>query len=159
MKGNKKVIAALNELLRDELTAINQYMVHSEMCANWGYARLHNEIERRAITEMKHAEKHIGRIIFLEGLPEVSRLNDIKIGTNVENQFKNDIKDEIGAVAAYNAAIKLAAEAGDNATRDMLEEILHDEEDHVDWLEAQLDQIQQMGLQNYLAQQIKEQKA
>lgn len=159
MKGNKKVIAALNELLRDELTAVNQYMVHSEMCANWGYARLHNEIERRAITEMKHAEKHIGRIIFLEGLPEVSRLNDIKIGTNVENQFKNDIKDEIGAVSAYNAAIKLAAEAGDNATRDMLEEILHDEEEHVDWLEAQLDQIQQMGLQNFLAQQIKEQKA
>ncbi len=159
MKGNKKVIAALNELLRDELTAINQYMVHSEMCANWGYARLHCEIERRAITEMKHAEKHIGRIIFLEGLPEVSRLNDIKIGTNVENQFKNDIKDEIGAVAAYNAAIKLAVEAGDNATRDMLEAILHDEEDHVDWLEAQLDQIQQMGLQNYLAQQIAEQKA
>lgn len=159
MKGNEKVIAVLNELLRDELTAINQYMVHSEMCANWGYTRLHNEIERRAITEMKHAEKHIARIIFLEGLPEVSRLNDIKIGTNVENQFKNDIKDEIGAVAAYNAAIKLAGEAGDNATRDMLEAILHDEEDHVDWLEAQLDQIQQMGLQNYLAQQIKVQTA
>lgn len=159
MKGNEKVIAVLNELLRDELTAINQYMVHSEMCANWGYTRLHNEIERRAITEMKHAEKHIARIIFLEGLPEVSRLNDIKIGTNVENQFKNDIKDELGAVAAYNAAIKLAGEAGDNATRDMLEAILHDEEDHVDWLEAQLDQIQQMSLQNYLAQQIKVQTA
>jgi bacterioferritin len=159
MKGNPKVIKSLNELLRDELTAINQYMVHSEMCSNWGYTRLHNEIERRAITEMKHAEKHIARIIFLEGLPEVSRLNDIKIGTNVEGQFKNDIKDELGAVAAYNAAIKLASETGDNATRDMLETILHDEEDHVDWLEAQLDQIQQMGLPNYLAQQVKEQNA
>ncbi|MGB5108040.1 MAG: bacterioferritin [Candidatus Zixiibacteriota bacterium] len=159
MKGNPKVITALNELLRDELTAINQYMVHSEMCANWGYTRLHNEIERRAITEMKHAEKHIARIIFLEGMPEVSRLNDIKIGANVEAQFKNDIKDEHGAVAAYNAGIKLAASVGDNATRDMLETILHDEEDHVDWLEAQLDQIKQMGLQNYLAQQIKDQQA
>jgi bacterioferritin len=129
------------------------------MCANWGYDRLHHEIERRAITEMKHAEKHIARIIFLEGLPEVSRLNDIKIGPNVEAQFKNDIKDELGAVAAYNAGIKLAVEVGDNATRDMLEAILHDEEDHVDWLEAQLDQIAQMGLPNYLAQQLNEQKA
>ncbi len=159
MQGNKKLIKVLNDLLRDELTAINQYMVHSEMCANWGYDRLHNEIERRAITEMKHAEKHIARIIFLEGLPEVSKLNDIKVGSNVEAQFKNDIKEEIGAVAAYNAGIKLAVEVGDNATRDMLEAILHDEEDHVDWLEAQLDQIQQMGLPNYLAQQLKEQKA
>jgi len=159
MKGNKKVIAKLNELLRDELTAINQYMVHSEMCANWGYTRLHNEIERRAITEMKHAEKHIARIIFLEGIPEVSRLNDMKIGANVEQQFKNDLKDEVGAVGSYNEGVKIAAEAGDNATRDMLESILADEEDHVDWLEAQLDQITQMGIQNYLAQQVKEQPA
>lgn len=159
MKGNKKVIAKLNELLRDELTAINQYMVHSEMCANWGYTRLHNEIERRAITEMKHAEKHIARIIFLEGIPEVSRLNDIKVGANVEQQFKNDLKDEIGAVASYNDGVKIAADAGDNATRDMLESILADEEEHVDWLEAQLDQITQMGIQNYLAQQVKEQSA
>lgn len=159
MKGNKKVIAKLNELLRDELTAINQYMVHSEMCANWGYTRLHNEIERRAITEMKHAEKHIARIIFLEGIPEVSQLNDMKIGANVEQQFKNDLKDEIGAVASYNEGVKIAADAGDNATRDMLESILADEEDHVDWLEAQLDQITQMGIQNYLAQQVKEQSA
>ncbi|MCC6963302.1 MAG: bacterioferritin [candidate division Zixibacteria bacterium] len=159
MKGNKKVIAKLNELLRDELTAINQYMVHSEMCANWGYTRLHNEIERRAITEMKHAEKHIARIIFLEGIPEVSRLNDMKIGANVEQQFKNDLKDEIGAVTSYNDGVKIAADAGDNATRDMLESILADEEDHVDWLEAQLDQITQMGIQNYLAQQVKEPSA
>lgn len=158
MQGNKKLVKVLNDLLRDELTAINQYMVHSEMCANWGYDRLHHEIESRAITEMKHAEKHIARIIFLEGLPEVSRLNNIKIGSNVETQFKNDIKEEHGAVAAYNAGIKLAVEVGDNATRDMLEGILHDEEDHVDWLEAQLDQIAQMGLPNYLAQQLKEQK-
>ena len=159
MKGNAKIIKVLNELLRDELTAINQYMVHSEMCANWGYTRLHNEIERRAITEMKHAEKHIARIIFLEGIPQVSRLNDIKIGADVEAQFRNDLKDEHGAVASYNAGIKLAVEVGDNATRDMLETILHDEEDHVDWLEAQIDQITQMGLQNYLAQQVKDQKA
>jgi bacterioferritin len=159
MKGNQKLLKTLNELLRDELTAINQYMVHSEMCSNWGYERLHKEIERRAITEMKHAEKHIERIIFLEGTPEVGRLNPIKVGKDVEMQFKNDLKDEHGAVASYNAAIKLAAEVGDNATRDILEGILHDEEDHVDWLEAQLDQIQQMSLTNYLAQQLVEKKS
>lgn len=156
MKGNAKLIKSLNMLLRDELTAINQYMVHSEMCSNWGYEKLHKEIERRAITEMKHAEKHIARIIFLEGMPQVGQLNPIKIGSNVEIQFKNDLGDEHGAVKSYNDAIKLAVDVGDNATRDILEAILHDEEDHVDWLEAQLDQIQQMGLQNYLAQQIAE---
>jgi bacterioferritin len=156
MKGNSKVIEKLNMLLRDELTAINQYMVHSEMCKNWGYDRLHHEIEKRAIMEMKHAEKHIERIIFLEGTPEVGRLNSINIGSDVEAQYKNDLKDELGAVVSYNEGIKLAVDVADNATRDMLEGVLHDEEGHVDWLEAQLDQIKQMGLQNYLALQVKE---
>jgi bacterioferritin len=154
MKGNDQVIAALNMLLADELTAINQYMVHSEMCANWGYAELHEAIEKRAITEMKHAEMHIGRIIFLEGLPVVSDLNPLHIGSDVLGQLKIDLGAEQGAVKAYNDAIKLAVEAGDNGTRVMLEGILKDEEDHLDWLETQLDQIEQMGIQNYLVEKV-----
>jgi bacterioferritin len=154
MKGNDKVIAALNMLLADELTAINQYMVHSEMCANWGYGELHEAVEKRAITEMKHAEMHIGRIIFLEGLPVVSELNPLHIGSDVLGQLKSDLGAEQGAVQAYNAAIKLAAEVGDNGSRVMLEGILKDEEGHLDWLETQLDQIEQMGIQNYLVEQV-----
>jgi bacterioferritin len=154
MKGNDKVIAALNMLLADELTAINQYMVHSEMCANWGYGELHEAIEKRAITEMKHAEIHIGRIIFLDGRPVVSNLNPLHIGADVLEQLTNDLGAEQGAVAAYNDAIKLAVEVGDNGTRVMLEGILKDEEDHLDWLETQLDQIEQMGIQNYLVEQV-----
>ncbi|MEP0829115.1 MAG: bacterioferritin [bacterium] len=150
MKGNDKIIATLNSLLADELTAINQYMVHSEMCANWGYERLHEKIEKRAIDEMKHAEKHIGRILFLEGTPVVSKLKEMHIGGDVEAQLKNDCSEEMNAIKAYNAAIKEAADAHDNGTREMLESILKDEEEHLDWLEAQLDQIKQMGLQNYL---------
>jgi len=154
MKGNEKIIERLNALLADELTAINQYMVHSEMCANWQYHRLHQSIEKRAITEMKHAETLIARVLFLEGKPIVSVLNKITVGAEVEAQLKNDLAAELGAVQAYNDAIQLAAQAGDNGTREMLEAILKDEEDHVDWLEAQLDQIQQMGIQNYLADQV-----
>ena len=154
MKGNKRIIERLNELLADELTAINQYMVQSEMCANWGYEKLHKAIEKRAIQEMKHAEKLIGRILFLEGSPTVSRLNRIDIGADVEAQHKNDWKADEGAVRAYNEWIRLAAEAGDNGTRDLLESILKDEEEHIDWIEAQLDQITQMGIQNYLAEQV-----
>ena len=154
MKGNDKVIATLNMLLADELTAINQYMVHSEMCANWGYGELHEAIEKRAITEMKHAEMHIGRIIFLEGLPVVSKLNPLHIGADVLDQLKNDLGAEQGAVKGYNEAVKLAVEVGDNGTRAMLESILKDEEDHLDWLETQLDQIEQMGIQNYLVEQV-----
>jgi bacterioferritin len=155
MKGNDKVIvAALNMLLADELTAINQYMVHSEMCANWGYGELHEAIEKRAITEMKHAEMHIGRIIFLEGLPVVSELNPLHIGADVLGQLKSDLGAEQGAVKAYNDAIKLAVDAGDNGTRVMLEGILKDEEEHLDWLETQLEQIEQMGIQLYLVEQV-----
>lgn len=154
MKGNIKVIEKLNFLLADELTAISQYMVQAEMCNNWGYAQLAGVIEKRAIDEMKHAEKHIGRILFLEGQPVVSNLNKINIGQDVETQHKNDWGAEEGAIKAYNEAIKLAVELGDNGTRDLLEEILEDEEEHIDWIEAQIDQINQMGIQNYLAQQL-----
>jgi bacterioferritin len=154
MKGNDRIIERLNALLADELTAINQYMVQSEMCANWGYERLHKATEKRAIQEMKHAEKLIGRIIFLEGSPTVSKLNKIEIGGDVETQHKNDWKAEEGAVKAYNEGVRLAAEAGDNGTRELLESILKDEEEHIDWIEAQLDQIKQMGIQNYLVEQV-----
>jgi bacterioferritin len=153
MKGNEEIFGVLNDLLADELTAINQYMVHSEMCDNWGYARLHKVVEERAITEMKHAEKLIARILFLEGRPIVSRLKDMHIGADVEAQLHSDLAAEHGAVASYNAGVKVAVGLGDNGTRALLESILKDEEDHVDWIEAQLDQIAQMGIQNYLAEQ------
>jgi bacterioferritin len=155
MKGNSAIIDQLNLLLADELTAINQYMVHSEMCANWGYERLHSAVEARAITEMKHAEKLIARIIYFEGAPVVNNLNKIHIGAAVDAQIRNDLESEVGAVQMYNAAIELCVQHRDNGTREMLEEILEDEETHVDWLEAQLDQIQQMGMENYLSQQVK----
>jgi bacterioferritin len=157
MKGNEEVIARLNDLLADELTAINQYMVHSEMCANWGYERLHEKIEERAIGEMKHAEKLIERILFFDDAwPIVSKLNAIHIGADVESQLRNDLHAEHDAVAVYNDAVRLAREVGDNGTRDLLEDILEDEEEHVDWIEAQLDQIEQMGIQNYLSVQAKD---
>ena len=154
MKGNQKIIESLNKNLADELTAINQYMVHAEMCDNWGYEGLHKAIEKRAIDEMKHAEKLIGRILYLEGIPVVSKLVEIKIGKNVEEQIKNDLAGEIGAVESYNQAIKLAAELNDDGTRSLFQSILKDEEVHIDWLEAQLDQIGQMGIQIYLTQQV-----
>jgi bacterioferritin len=154
MKGNEKIIAVLNDLLADELTAINQYMVHSEMCANWRYDKLHEAAEARAIVEMKHAEKLIGRILFLEGNPVVSHLKDIHIGSSVENQHKNDMMAEQDAVKAYNEGIRVAVEVGDNGSRELLEDTLKDEEDHLDWLEAQLEQISQMGIQNYLVEQL-----
>jgi len=154
MKGNVEVVKKLNFLLADELTAISQYMVQAEMCANWGYKHLADTIEKRAIDEMKHAEKHIDRIIFLEEMPIVSELNKMQIGVSVEVIHKNDWGAESRAIKAYNDAIKLAVEVGDNGTRDMLESILKDEEDHIDWIEAQLDQIGQMGVQAYLSEQI-----
>lgn len=154
MKGNAKIIKMLNDLLADELTAINQYMVHSEMCADWEYEKLHKANEKRAIEEMKHAESLIGRILFLEGKPQVSKLNKITIGESVEIQHKNDIMAETGAIKSYNDGIKLAVDLGDNGTRELLEGILKDEEDHIDWLEAQMDQIAQMGIKNYLVEQM-----
>jgi bacterioferritin len=154
MKGNPKIIERLNALLADELTATNQYIVHSEMCANWGYEKLHKLVEKRAIDEMKHAEKLIARILFLEGLPVVSNLNKIHIGADIPAQLTNDQSAELGAVQAYNDGIRLAVEIGDNGTRELFESILTDEEEHIDWLEAQLDQIKQMGVQIYLVEHI-----
>jgi bacterioferritin len=154
MKGNPKIIERLNALLADELTATNQYIVHSEMCANWRLDKLHNLVEKRAIDEMKHAEKLIARILFLEGIPVVSNLNKIHIGAEVPAQLENDLGAELGAVQAYNDGIRQAVEIGDNGTRELLESILTDEEEHIDWIEAQLDQIKQMGVQNYLVEQI-----
>ena len=155
MKGNEKVIEKLNDLLSDELTAISQYMVHGEMCDNWGYERLHEMVEKRAMDEMKHAERLIGRIIFLEGIPMVSRLKKMHIGADVEKQLMNDAKSEEEAVQSYNDGIRLSVELADNGSRELLESILKDEERHLDELEAQHDQIKQMGIQNYLAEQIK----
>jgi len=156
MKGNEKVIATLNFLLADELTAISQYMAHSEMCDNWGYERLHKMVEERAEDEMKHAEKLIARILFLEGMPIVSKINPMKIGKTVADQLSNDHEAEAGAIKNYNAAVKEAGELGDYGTFDLLVSILKDEEEHIDWLEAQNDQISQMGIQLYLSLQVKE---
>jgi bacterioferritin len=153
MKGNKKLIATLNDLLADELTAISQYMVHSEMCDNWGYEKLHKDIEKQAKEEMHHAEWLIQRILFLEGAPVVSKLNPIKIGKNVLEMVSNDQDAEADAIRAYNNAIALAGEVADQATADLLTNILKMEEGHLDWGEIQRAQIEQIGLQNYLANQ------
>lgn len=151
MKGNSKVLAALNDLLADELTAINQYVVHAEMDENWGYGKLKKLVGARSITEMKHAEKLIERILFLEGTPVVSKLNVIRIGADVPKQLTHDLVAEMIAVKNYNSAIKVAMEAGDNATKEMLEAILKDEDGHVNQIEEKMDQIKQMGIQNFLA--------
>ncbi len=156
MKGNEKIIEHLNLRLAEELTAINQYMVHAEMCDNWRYDRLHKQIEKRAIDEMKHAEKLIARILFLEGRPIVSNLNKIHIGDEVPKMHQNDRGAEADAILGYNESIRLAVEVGDNGSRELFEAILKDEEDHIDLIEAQLDQIKQMGGENYLAEQIDE---
>jgi bacterioferritin len=154
MKGNARILDTLNNLLADELTAISQYMLHASMCGNWGYEKLHQTVEKRSIDEMKHAEMLLDRILFLEGTPIVSNLHKMMIGARVEFQLANDLEAEVGAVKAYNDGIRLAAETGDNGTRDFLGSILKDEERHLDWLEAQLEQIDQIGLQNYLLAQV-----
>jgi bacterioferritin len=154
MKGDAKVIEALNSLLADELTAINQYMVHSEMCDNWGYEKLHKAIEKRAIDEMKHAEKLIARILFLEGIPIVSKLNEIHIGSDVVKMFASDHQAEADAIKNYNSAILLCGEARDFATREILEHILNEEDAHIDDIEAVQDEIGHMGVQVFLSTQI-----
>jgi bacterioferritin len=153
MKGNEKLLKSLNHLLADELTAISQYMVHSEMCESWGYDKLHNAIEKQAKDEMHHAEWLIQRILFLDGIPEVSKLNPMKIGKSVLDMVGNDQEAELAAVRAYNKAIVLAHEVADQATADLLTQILKMEEGHVDWAEIQRSQIEQKGLENYLAKQ------
>lgn len=154
MKGNERLLVILNTLLADELTAINQYMVHSEMCENWGYGKLHSAIRKQAMDEMYHAEWLIERIIFFEGVPTVSKLNQMHIGKSVLEMVNNDAVDEVDAVRAYNEAITLAREVEDQATVDLLTKILKMEEGHVDWAEKQQAQIGQIGLENYLLTQI-----
>jgi len=156
MKGNAELLKKLNGLLAEELTAINQYVVHGEMDGDWGYERLHEAVEKRGIDEMKHAEMLIERILFLEGLPIVSELNKLYIGDSVEKQFKNDWQAEMDAITSYNESIKLARDVGDNGTEQLLKKILSDEEEHLDWLESQQDQIEQIGIQVYLGMQVEE---
>ncbi len=153
MKGNDTLTAVLNDLLSDELSAISQYMVHSEMCSNWGYEKLHKAIEKQAIDEMHHAEWLIQRILFLEGTPVVSQLKPMKIGKSVQEMVTNDEEAEAGAIRAYNDAIALAHEVNDQSTADLLTKILKMEEGHVDWAEIQRSQIDQMGLAQYLSNQ------
>ncbi len=156
MKGDERLTEALNSLLADELTAISQYMVHAELCESWGYKKLHNVVEKRAFTEMKHAERLIERILFLEGIPIVSNLRQMHIGKEIPKQLQNDLSAEKMAVENYNKAIKLAWEVGDSATRQILEEILMDEDRHIDEIEELLEQIGQMGLQVFLSTQVGE---
>jgi bacterioferritin len=153
MRGNPQVIAKLNEALRDELTAINQYFVHAEMCHNWGFHRLGTFIRKQSIGEMKHAEELLERIIFLDGTPKMEPL-PLTIGADVKVQLQNDLDLELKAVVSYNEAVKVAREAGDNSSRELFERLLKDEETHVDFLEAQVSQIEQLGYERYLAQQI-----
>lgn len=158
MQGNPKVIAALNEALKEELTAINQYFLHAEMCENWHYDKLGHFIKKQSIDEMKHAEALIERILFLDASPTLTDLMKLTVGQNVKEQLQSDLKLEIEAVALYNQAIKTAQEEGDNASRELFERLLKDEEEHVDWLEAQLYQIGEIGYERYLSQQIREEK-
>jgi bacterioferritin len=154
MKGDRKIIEILNDVLTAELTAINQYFVHGEMCENWGYLRLHHAIHQHSIGEMKHAEKVIERILFLDGVPNMQRLGKINVGENVPEQFTVDLALEMDAVKRLNEGIEQCRELDDNNSRHLLEEILHDEEEHIDWIEAQIALIEQVGAPNYLAQQI-----
>lgn len=154
MKGEARVIEILNDVLTAELTAINQYFVHSEMCENWGYERLHKIIRKHSIGEMKHAEEVIERVLFLEGIPNLQRLGKISIGETALEVLKADYALELEALPRLQQGIETCRELGDNNSRHLLEEILEDEEEHVDWLEAQLSLVEQVGIQNYLAQQI-----
>ena len=156
MKGNPKVIAKLNEALKEELTAINQYFLHAEMCENWHYDRLGDLIKKESIGEMKHAEILIERILFLDGTPNLTLPISLTVGKNVKEQIESDLQLEIGAVAMYNRAIEMALQESDNFSRELFERLLKDEEEHVDFLEAQLHQIKEMGYERYLSQQISE---
>ena len=158
MKGNPDVIAALNEALKEELTAINQYFLHAEMCENWHYDRLGDYIRKQSIDEMKHAEALIERILFLDGSPSLTELMQLTVGKNVREQLQSDLKLEINAVGMYNRFVALARDKGDNASRELFERLVKDEEQHVDWLEAQLFQIEEIGYERYLSQQVRDAK-
>jgi bacterioferritin len=159
MRGNQQVIDVLNQVLKAELTAINQYFLHAEMCENWGYYRLSRKIKVESVSEMKHAEACMERILYLEGTPNMSDYFKINIGRDVQQQMKFDLELEYDAVKRLNEGIKTATDLGDNGTRDLLVGILKEEEDHVDWIEAQLQNMQDVGMQNYLAQQMDPDKA
>ena len=154
MKGKPEVLQVLQEALTDELGAVHGYILHAEMCESWGYKGLAGATTKRAIEEMKHAEKLISRMLFLEGEPDVQSLPKIQIGKNVEEQLAIGLKDETGAVASYNQAVAVCAKAGDNASADLLRGNLPDEERHADYLETQLSLIKQLGIENYLAQNL-----
>ena len=158
MQGNPKVVALLNEALKEELTAINQYFLHAEMCENWHYSRLGAYIKKQSIDEMKHAETLIERILFLDATPNMTEAMQLSVGRNVKEQLESDLKLEVAAVAMYNRAVQVCREEGDNASRELFERLLKDEEEHVDWLEAQVHQIGEMGYERYLSQQIREEK-
>ena len=155
MKSNEEVLALLNNLLTNELTAINQYFVHAKMCENWGFERLAHKIREESIDEMRHADQVVGRILFLEGVPNLQRYHKLRIGETVKEQFESDLQLEYAAIAFLNQGIDTARKAGDNATEDLFTRILVSEEQHTDWLETQLELIRQVGEQNYLAQQMK----
>jgi bacterioferritin len=158
MKGIQQVIDVLNRALTIELTAINQYFCQAKMCENWGYMKLFKKHYEESMGEMKHAEKIIERILFLEGVPEIARYDVIRVGTNVKEQFENDLQLEMGGVKHYNSAIELCSKLGDHGTREMLEPILTESEEHVDWLETQLSLIDEVGLQNYLSEKMGEEE-
>lgn len=158
MKGNPKVIEALNEALHEELTAILQYFLHSEMCENWHYDRLGEFIKKQSIGEMKHAEELVERILFLDGSPNLTQKIELTVGKNVKEQITSDLKLEVDAVGMYNRAIETARQGADNASRELFERLLKDEEEHVDFLEAQVHQMNEMGYERYLSQQINEEE-
>jgi len=158
MRGNPKVIEVLNEALKEELTAISQYFLHAEMCENWHYDKLGNYIRKQSIDEMKHAEELIERILFLDATPNMTELGKLTIGKNVKEQLDSDLQLELDAVAMYNRAVKVSRDEGDNASRELFERLLKDEEEHVDWLEAQVFQIGEIGYERYLSQQIGEEE-
>ncbi len=156
MKGHDKIIELLNDVLTAELTAINQYFIHAKMCANWGYERLARTVRAESVDEMKHAEELMARILYLEGVPNMQRLWKVNVGQTVKEQLELDLQVEKEAIKRLNDGIQLCRELGDNGSRELLEEILEGEEKHADWLEAQLELIKQVGVENYLAQQIRD---
>jgi len=159
VKGADQIVTALNDVLTAELTAVNQYFIHARMCENWGYKRLWKKVREESIGEMRHADRLIERILYLEGVPNLQRLGKVNVGQTVPEQLRLDLEVERTAVSALNAGIEMCRSAGDNGTRDLLEEILKAEEDHIDWIEEQLELIKQVGEGHYLAQQIKEEDA
>ncbi len=159
MKGHDQVVTLLNDVLTAELTAINQYFIHARMCENWGYKRLWKKVREESIGEMRHADRLIERILYLEGVPNLQRLGKVNVGQTVPEQLRLDLEVERTAVAALNAGIEVCRSLGDNGTRELLEEILTGEEDHIDWIEEQQELIKQVGEGHYLAQQIKEDDA